>query len=88
MNWTEIYNDAVFPRLDWTPPDHQQDNGGMCEVARWHTANCPSFQDAVLEVEHHDDKCESFFVEGAYAWTECGCETRARAEEVPPYNEV
>lgn len=59
MDWTEIYRDVVLPPLDWTPPEKRQDTGIIgdicCDLARWHTLNCPSFEDVYIEMEPADE---------------------------------
>lgn len=72
IDWTAVYTDAVTtPEVVYKPPEEYTLPPGAkpCRIIP-----CPgSYFPA------HDAQCESFFVEGAYAWTECDCEPRARA---------
>lgn len=54
INWTEVYGDAVHPPLDWKHPGYRQDTGNigdMCELAQWHTANCPPWEEVSVQVD-------------------------------------
>lgn len=76
MDWSDLFNlpiDGGDQFVKAYPPEGVLDLA-QCDVEKWHLDNCPA----------HDDQCESFFVEGAYAWTECDCEPRARAVRDAP----
>lgn len=59
MSWSAIYGDAVRPPLKWTPSEKRQDTGIIgdirCDLTKWHTQNCPPFEDVTLEVEVLDE---------------------------------
>ena len=48
-DWDEFM--AQFPEVERPENIPQETWNGLCAASKWHTANCPSFEEMTLEVE-------------------------------------